>query len=115
MMAKRLPDKDPNAVEPYFIVWCDEDGTNDGTASDEGELQGATISSSNWTVPSSITEDSSNTSAVTIQGVSYGVNTVAAIWLSSGTAGTTYTLTNRIVTSDARTLDQSIEIHVRDL
>ncbi len=115
-MATRMPSKDPNAVEPYHVRWCAEDGTNDGTGppTDDGELQGATISTSAWTVPAGITEDSNNTAAITIAGVSYGINTVATIWLSGGTAGTEYTLTNRITTSDSRTLDKSIVILVEE-
>ena len=114
--AIKLPDKDPNSVEPYFMVWCDKDGTNDGSATDDGELQGATISTSAWTISpaGTLTEDSENTDAVTIKGVSYGANTVATIRLSAGTAGITYTLTNRITTSDSRTLDKSIEITVSE-
>jgi len=105
-----LPDKDPDSVEPYFIVWCSADGTNDGSANDTGELQGATISTSTWTVETGLTEDSSNTSSVTIQGITYAINTAAAITLSGGTADTEYTLTNRITTSDGRTLDKSVII-----
>jgi hypothetical protein len=113
-MPINLPSKDPDDTEPYHIVWIDKDGTNDGTASDNGELQGATISTSAWTVPSGITEDSNNTAAITIAGVSYAINTVATIWLSGGTAGTEYELTNKIVTSDSRTLSQSITIEVKE-
>jgi len=109
-----LPPKDPNAVEPYHIVWCSKDGTNDGTTSDTGELQGATISTSAWTVPSGITEDSSATGAITIAGISYGVNTVSTIWLSGGTDNYVYELSCRIVTSDIRTLDKTICIRVQD-
>ena len=112
-MTTILPSKDPDSVEPYFIVWCDKDGTNDGSTSDEGELQGATISTDTWTVPSGITKDSDNTSAVTIAGVTYGANTVCTIWLSSGTVDTEYALSCRITTSDSRTLDKSIVIPVR--
>jgi len=108
-----LPAKDPNSIEPYFIVWCDEDGTNDGGATDNGELQGATISTATWTVPTGITKTSDNTSAVTIQGVSYAINTVATIWLSGGTDGTDYECLCRITTSDSRTLDKTITIRVR--
>lgn len=109
-----LPPKDPNSVEPYFIVWCSKDGTNDGTTSDTGELQSATISTSTWTAPSGITEDSSNTAAITIAGVSYGINTVSAIVLSGGTAGNVYELLCRITTSDSRTLDKTICIRVKN-
>lgn len=107
------PEKDPNSVEPYFVVWCDKDGTNDGSTSDDGELQGATISTVTWTIPSGITKDTSNQGAVTIKGVSYGVNTVATVWLSSGTDGTDYTLACKITTSDSRTLEKSFIVPVR--
>jgi len=107
-----LPSKDPDNIEPYFIVWCDKDGTNDGSTSDNGELQGATISTATWTVPTGITKASSNQNAVTIAGVTYGANTVCTIWLSGGTDNTKYTLSCKITTSDARTLDKSIIIPV---
>ena len=113
-MAITLPAKDPDDVEPYFVIWCDKDGTNSGVAADDGELQGATISTTAWTVPSGITEDSNNTSAVTIKAVAYGINTVATIWLSGGTIGEEYTLVNKITTSDSRTLSQSIVVPVKE-
>ena len=106
--------KDPNSVEPFYIVWCDEDNTNDGSDGDNGELQGATISSDTWTVPAGITEDSQNNSSVTIKGVTYSANTVSCIWLSGGKAGTNYDLVNHIVVSDSRKLDHTITINVRD-
>lgn len=102
--------KDPNSIEPVFFVWCDRDGTNSGAATDKGELQGATIATSSTTVASGLTKDSEATGATTIRGVSYGADTVATVWLSGGTAGTDYTVTNRITTSDGRTLDKSITI-----
>jgi hypothetical protein len=106
--------KDPNSVEPFYVVWCSKDGTNDASTSDSGELQSATISTSDWTVPTGITEDSEGQAAVTIQGVTYAINTVATIWLSAGVAGTDYDLVNRITTSDSRTLDHTITIKVRE-
>ena len=109
-----LPPKDPNAVDFYHIVWCSEDGTNDGGARDTGELQGATISTTTWTIPTGITKDSDNKNAVTMRGISYGANTVTNILLSSGTDGTDYELLNRISTSDGRTLDKTITIQVRE-
>ena len=112
-MSIELPPKDPDNVEPFFVVWCDEDGTNDGSAADDGELQGATISTVTWTVPTGITKDSSNQSAVTINGVTYGINTVATVWLSGGAAETDYDLECKITTSDSRTLVQTITIPVR--
>ena len=105
--------KDPNSVEPFYVVWCSKDNTNDGSTSDNGVLQSATISTSTWTVPTGITEDSSVKTSITIQGITYSANTVATIWLSGGTVGTDYDLVNRIVTSDSRTLDHTITIKVR--
>ena len=113
-MTKDLPPKDPSAAEPYFIVWCDEDGTNDGTVNDSGELQGATIDTSGWTTPG-ITEDSEDTAAVTIAGVAYDVDTVATIWLSGGTDGVDYDLLNTVDLSDGRTgMKKTITVMVRD-
>lgn len=107
-----VPSKDPNNVEPYHFIWCDRDGTNDGSASDNGELQGATISSFTITVTSGITVDSSNKNAVTIRGISYSVNTVVTVWLSGGTVGASYDVLCRVVLSDGRTLDQTIRVPV---
>ena len=112
-MTKDLPPKDPDAVEPYFVVWCDEDGTNDGTANDAGELQGATIDTSGWTV-TGITADSDDTAAVTIASIAYDVDTVATIWLSGGTDGTDYDLLNEIDTNDSRKLQKTMTVMVRD-
>jgi hypothetical protein len=83
--------KDPNAVLDYQIDWT-------------AWLTGAeTITTSTWTVPTGITKDSdSHTTALT------------TIWLSGGTAGTKYLLTNRIVTSAARTDDRTITISVKE-
>ncbi len=106
--------KDPSSVEPFYIVWCSPDNTNDGSASDTGELQSATISTTDWTVPTGLTKDSENESSVTSKGVTYAVNTVACIWLSSGTDGTDYEVACKITTSDSRTLEHTITIRVRN-
>jgi len=79
--------KDPDAVLDYQIDWS--------SWLDTGE----TISASAWTVPTGLTEDSdSNTT------------TTATVWLSGGTAGVTYSVTNQITTSDSRTEDRTITI-----
>jgi hypothetical protein len=81
--------KDPNAVLDYVIDWTTWLGSD-------------TISSSTWTVPTGITQvQATNTTKL------------ATIWLSGGTAGELYTLTNRIVTTGGRTEDRSITIAVR--
>ena len=81
--------KDPEGVLDYQIdwsSWLDEDA----------------ISSSSWTVPTGITEDSSTNDTTT-----------ATIWLSGGTLGEDYEITNRIVTAGGRTEDRTITIKVR--
>ena len=114
-MAKRLPVKDPADIVPYHIVWCDPDGTNDGGSSDDGELQGETIDTVVWTIPSGITQASSNTASIDIRGITYPINTVCTIWVSGGTAGSDYILSCKIVTSGSRTIERSIIIPVRNL
>ena len=112
-MTKSIADKDPDSVEPYFFVWCDSYGTNDGSSSDNGELQGATISSYTVTVPTGITKTSDNKDAIAIRGVSYSASTVVTVWLSGGTDGANYSILCRIVTSDARTLDKTMVVPCR--
>ena len=106
--------KDTHAVRKFHIIWCDRTGLNDGSATDLGDLQGATISTSTWFVPTGITEDSNNNSELIVQGTTYAENTSSTIWLSAGTVGIDYDLVNRITTSDSETLDQTITIKVRE-
>ena len=81
--------KDPDATLDYIIDWSEWLDTD-------------TISTSTWTVPTGLTNVSdSNTT------------TTATIWLSGGTAGQRYTVSNRIVTAAGRTEDRSITIKVR--
>ena len=114
-----LPSKDPNNIEPYFIIWCDiETGLNDGSKNDHGELQGSTIDTATWflpeTIPPELIKISSNENAVTIAGIDYDIDTVCTIWVSGGTGNKDYRLTCRIHTFDERTLEKSIIIPVRE-
>jgi len=95
--------KDPNAVLDYSITWADQDGTNDGSASDDGYLQGDTISTSSWIADSGLTIASHT-----------NTTTTATVWLSGGDAGGSYTVTNRIITAGGRTDDRSIEIKAEE-
>jgi len=88
MAANKLFGKDPNAVLDYAIDWSSWLGTD-------------TISTSAWTVASGITKTGESKTS-----------TKATIWLSGGTAGVTYELTNRIVTTAGRTDDRTIGIVV---
>ena len=83
--------KDPSDVLDYSVNWT------------SWLLDGDTISASTWAVEAGITIDSESETT-----------TVATVWLSGGTAGTTYTVTNEIVTTDGRTAQRSIYIVVAD-
>lgn len=96
--------KDPDAVLPYSINWASEDGTNDGSSSDTGWLQGDTIATSTWSITgpdSSLTVDSESETTK-----------VATAVLSGGTANSNYTLTNHITTAAGYEDDRSITIQV---
>ena len=83
--------KDPDATLDYGFDWS------------EWLASGETISSSSWTIPTGLTEESS--------GFSGGI---ASVWLSGGTAGTNYEITNKITTSAGRTDERSHVIKVRE-
>ena len=81
--------KDPDAVLDYMVDW-------------EQWLDGDTISTSTWTVPSGITKDSDSKT-----------DTTATVWLSGGTLNDDYEVVNRIVTAGGRTEDRTLTIRVR--
>jgi len=87
--------KDPDAVLDYTRDWK--------ATSDPWLADAETISTSTWVVPSGITEDSSTND-----------DTTTTIWLSGGTDGTDYEITNRITTSASRTDDRTFRIQVRE-
>lgn len=89
-MPKTMPLKDPNDVLDYTINWSTWLGAD-------------TIASSTWTVPTGLTA-----------GVTSNSTTATTIWLSGGTAGVTYLVTNKIVTAAGRTKEDSIVIMGRD-
>ena len=85
--------KDPDAVLDYSINWA------------PWLPDGDTIATSTWIVTgpdSTLAEDSSSKST-----------TVTTVWLSGGTLGLSYTVTNRVVTTAGRTDDRSIGLQVR--
>lgn len=95
-MATNSYTKDPNAVVDFAIDWSAWLAlTPPGTAD--------TISTSTWTVPAGLTK-----------GSEINTTTKATVWLSGGTAGETYEITNRIVTAGGRTYDQTLRIVVRE-
>lgn len=82
--------KDPNAVLDYQIDWSTWLGTD-------------TIASSAWTVPTGITQVTAS-----------ATTTATTIWLSGGTAGSSYPVVNRIVTDGGRTEDRTLTIVVSE-
>ena len=84
--------KDPNAVLDYTVDWS------------SWLVSGDTISVSVWVVPAGITKDSDTSNT-----------TEATVWLSGGTVGLSYRLTNRITTTDGRTDERSLTVAIKDL
>lgn len=91
-MALATYEKDPSDVLDYQIDWTDE--MND--VSD-------TISSSSWTVSGATRDSQSNTTLL------------AKVWISGGSAGSTATATNTIVTAGGRTYERSITLVIKNL
>lgn len=83
--------KDPNSVLDYTVDWTSWLSTSE------------TISTSTWVVPAGITQSSAS-----------NTTTSATIFLSGGTASTTYKVVNRITTNQSRTDDRTLEIRVED-
>lgn len=83
--------KDPNARLDYQVDWT------------EWLSDSETIQTSLWIVPTGIASDDEDVTS-----------TSATVWLTGGTAGQTYALTNRITTNQARTDDRTIQIVVRE-
>lgn len=80
--------KDPGSTLDYQIDWSVWLGAD-------------TISSSSWSVPVGITEVSASNDT-----------TSATVWLSGGTVGAVYSVTNTIVTAAARTAERTIEVRM---
>jgi len=97
-MSATLEIKDPTDVKDYAIEWL-------AVLAADGE---AAISTSVWGVssPAGLTVQSSPAPSI--------VGTKAVLWVSLGTAGQNYTLTNTITTPGGRTHQRSIEILCRE-
>lgn len=83
--------KDPDATLDYKRDW-----------SDWLTPFGDTIQTSTWTVSTGLTKSNESNTA-----------TVATVWLSGGTVGASYTVTNHIVTAQGRTDERSFQVNVR--
>ena len=83
-------------VKDYRLEW-DLRIMIDGVMTDVGD----TVTGSTWVVETGITKDSYTRTTDS-----------TTIWLSGGTAGVEYTLTNRVTTGQGRTYEQSILVNV---
>lgn len=82
--------KDPDSIEDFAFNWIMDLGTD-------------TISNSTFALPDGLTEVSSSTT-----------DSVTQIFVSGGSCGQTYRITNRIETSGGRTFDKTIRIKVTE-
>jgi hypothetical protein len=82
--------KDPNAVLDYSIDWT-------------RWLAGDQIATSEWIIPSGLTKMADSKTS-----------TSATVWLSGGSVGQSYTVTNRITTAAGRTEDRSFTIRIEE-
>lgn len=83
--------KDPNDVIDYDLDWSGD--IDDGDA----------IATSTWTVPSGTLVIDSNSFT----------DTATKVWVSAGTADTSYLLTNRVTTTGGRTMDWTVKLRVK--
>ena len=79
-------DKDPQSVLDYGFDWSDW-------------LDADTIDTSVWTADDGITIDSESETTTT-----------TTVWLSGGTAGKTYRLVNKVVTTAGRTEERTLNV-----
>lgn len=92
--------KDPQDVLDFAIDWNrSRDGAADGTGWLDAD---ETITASTWTVPDGLTK-----------GAEGNVAGRTVVWLSGGTNGQQYVVTNHITTSQGRQADKSLTINVR--
>jgi len=87
------PPKDPEEVLDYDIDWSQRLDTGD------------TITGSTW-------EIADDDATLTIDSNSFS-NTATKVWLSEGTLGSVYKLTNTITTDDGRTMEQTVKLKIR--
>lgn len=87
---RKAPPKDPDETLDYGWDWS------------EYLPQGDEITVSEWTLPDGLTKEADGFSAKT-----------TTVWLSGGSLGEGYTVTNRVTTQDGRTADRSFTIKIR--
>lgn len=84
-----LEPKDPAGTADYSVDWAKELGAD-------------VITGSTWTVPAGLTRVSDSLSA-----------TATTVWLSGGTDGVAYDLTNTVTTAGGRTFSVTFTVAVK--
>lgn len=92
--------KDPNEELPYQINWLPR-------LKDENGIQVATIDTSIWWI-SSDDDDS-----MLIMGATEHSATRSTVWLTGGTLGMRYALTNRVAADNGWLMDQTAWLKIR--
>lgn len=90
--------KDPSAVLDYGFDWTERDWLE----------AGETITASTW----AITEPSGEDPILLVEDSETSDTTTTTIWLSAGTVGKTYSVTNHITTSAGRQDDRTFKVKV---
>ena len=110
-------EKDPDADLDYAFKWASAVYPNDGTATDDGWLQGDTLATSVFVVSgpddTMTVHDGIITDIIAEDNITtVSTDTMAQFWIIGGTAGYTYTVTNRVTTAQTRTEDRSLVVKV---
>jgi hypothetical protein len=95
-------DKDSNARLDYKFDWA---AKTNGSGDDDWLKDGDTISTFTVTADDGITVDDATLT---------NANTSVTVWLTGGTVGESYDVTNHIVTAAGREDDRTIRIYVRE-
>lgn len=90
--------KDPSDVVDFGMDWL-------------RWLNGDTISTSEWSLRG---PSDTNDLAIKSDPAPSKTDTLATCWLEKGVAGTTYVLTNKIVTTGGRTVERSVKIRCEE-
>lgn len=97
---------DPNAVLDYSVDWKHKTAGSRTSGNADGWLgSGETITTSTWTVAAGLTQTTPTPS---------NVDGKTTVWLTGGTAGTSYRVTNHITTSTGRQDERSLQINVTE-
>jgi hypothetical protein len=91
MAFRKAPPKDPDETLDYGWDW-----------GEEYLPQGDEVTASSWDVPAGLTKESDSFTAET-----------TTVWLSGGTEGEEYTVTNSVTTKHGRQADRSFTVKIR--